>query len=357
MSCGINQIYLLREALMFNKIIEDKFLLLDIDYLKYGLIITLRDHVIEYDPCYNFKNVNRIIDDYIFLCYFLGNDFLPHMPGISLRDNGHTILLKLYISILVNYGDFLIDKSKMKINTAFLFSFLNKLSSDEQHIYKTFTKSRKHTRPSKAKTNDPYEIKNNLINNLPITDNENLKKETMINLGYDKYKSNYYKVCFDIESSEEIDEVCENYLTGINWIFHYYFKGCVSWGWKYNYRHPPLFSSLCSFLDKTNFNINNIKYGASKPLHPINQLLYILPKNSKHLLPDQYRSLYINNYFYPTYFSLDLIYKRYFWQSQPILPDINYKNLQKMFKKIKIDTNTKNNCSTIPYYEYSPNHR
>ena len=356
MSSGKSNIYLLREALAFNKIIKDKFLLLDIDYLKYALILTLRENIIEYDSCYTIKDVNRIIDDYIFLCYFLGNDFLPHMPGISLKDGGHELLLNTYISILVNYQEYLVDKSKMRINNTFLFSFINKLTSKENDIYQKYNKSRNRLRPSKISTNDPYELRNNIINNLPITDNLNKKKERQINLGYDKYKSNYYKICFDIETVEEIDEVCENYLRGMNWVFNYYFKGCISWGWKYNYRHPPLISSLRDYLDKNNFNINTIKYGTSKPLHPINQLLYILPKQSINLIPPQYRKLMHNNYFYPDHFSLDMIFKRYFWQTQPILPDMTYKNTRIMFQKIKLNTELKKQFDSKAYYEICPNH-
>ena len=356
LSSGKSNIYLLRESLEFNKIIKDTFLLLDIDYLKYALILTLQENILEYDSCYTIKDVNRIIDDYIFLCYFLGNDFLPHMPGISLKDGGHELLLNTYISILVNYQEYLVDKSKMRINNTFLFSFINKLTSKEDTIYKQFNKSRSRLRPSTISTNDPYELRNNIINNLPITDKVNIQKERQINLGYDKYKSRYYKICFDIETIEEIDEVCENYLRGMTWVFNYYFKGCISWEWKYNYRHPPLISSLRDYLDKNNFNINNIKFGASKPLHPINQLLYILPKQSINLIPPHYSKLMHGNYFYPDHFSIDMIFKRYFWQTQPILPDITYKNIRKMFQKIKLPSEVKQQFETIAYYEMTPTH-
>jgi 5'-3' exonuclease len=340
MSSQRKNIYLLRESLAFNKVIEGKFLLLDIDYLKFGLIMTLKDHIFEYDSCYLIKDIDRIIDDYIFICYFLGNDFLPHIPGVSLKEDGHDLLLKLYISILVNYGDNLIDRSKMKINNAFLFSFLNKLSGSENEIYQKFTKKRKRLRPSSCSSNDPYELRKHILNELPITDKKNLDIESFINLGRDKFKSRYYKCCFDIESIEEINEICENYITGIKWVFFYYFKGCPSWDWKYNYRHAPLISSLCEYLQGTNtnsnmLNINQIKFSASKPLDPVNQLLYILPKSSLKLVPIKYQSVFKNNYFYPDQYAVDMIFKRYFWQTQPILPDINYKQLKKMYKNSK----------------------
>ena len=38
-----------REALMFNKVVPNKFLLLDIDRLKFGLVMDLKEHILEYD--------------------------------------------------------------------------------------------------------------------------------------------------------------------------------------------------------------------------------------------------------------------------------------------------------------------
>jgi 5'-3' exonuclease len=339
MSSKCQHIYLLREALSFNKVVPNKFLLLDIDYLKFGLIMDLKEHILNYDSCYHIKDVDRIIDDYIFLCYFLGNDFLPHIPGISLKEDGHNLLLKNYISILVNYGDYLVDRSKMKINNQFIFSFLNKLASSEKEIYQKFMAKRKRQRPSRDTSNDPYENRKTILNDLPITDKMNLDKESYINMGRDKFKSRYYRVCFDIESEEEIKTVCDNYITGIKWVFHYYFKGCPSWDWKYNWRHAPLISSICDHL--ANVNINTIKFSSSKPLEPVNQLLYILPKQSRSLVPLEYQSLFMTNYFYPDQYSVDMLFKRFFWQTQPILPDMNYKQLKKMYGKVSYKNKVK----------------
>ena len=49
----------------------------------------------------------RVVDDFIFLCFFVGNDFLPHLPSLDIRDGAIDFLLELYISLLPSLGDYL----------------------------------------------------------------------------------------------------------------------------------------------------------------------------------------------------------------------------------------------------------
>eukprot|EP00127_Corallochytrium_limacisporum_P003513 Clim_evm141s149 gene=Clim_evmTU141s149 len=52
-------------------------------------------------------NVERAVDDWIFFCFFVGNDFLPHLPSLEIREGAIDVLADLYKKHLPEMKDFI----------------------------------------------------------------------------------------------------------------------------------------------------------------------------------------------------------------------------------------------------------
>ena len=172
----------------------------------------------------------------------------------------------------------------------------------------------------------------------------NKQEEQEINIGTKGWRSRYYRICHNIYDENDVQRCCHNYMEGKKWAFEYYFRGCCSWSWKYNYGHAPTLTDISRYLDEN--DINNIKFVKGRPYHASVQLMSILPKQSKYLIPSKFH-YFMNDIdspiigCYPETYKLDHVFKRYAWQCEPILPDFNYEVLNKLLKKCSLTSKEK----------------
>lgn len=331
-----SNIFLLREALEFGKPVLDRFLYLDIDNLKYFLVKDIQEKILIKDPTLVFtvEKLNNIIDDYIFISFLIGNDFLPHLLAFNLRENGLNILLDTYVELYVIYEQNLVNKKS--INWDFLKVYFNELKNMEGDLLQKMWKKRQRFRLNRN-YEDSYSQKIDLLNNYPIL---NLGLEKYIDIGHKNWKHRFYRKAMGINDNDDLESCCLNYLEGLNWTYNYYFKGCKSWNYIYNNRHCPSLNDLISTMNKFNLK-NTLKIKESKPYSHIVQLLAIFPKKSINLIPKDYRKLVNEDLmeFYPESFEIDTYYKRYMWQCEPILPLINFDKINRLVKKVKSTEN------------------
>lgn len=291
-----------------------------------------------YKP-YGFENLNKnnIINDFIFMCYFLGNDFLPHIPSLDIHNNGIEYLIKCYAKtmnelILANNSiTYMLKNTNKEINFEFFASFITKLGADEEYVLKELVKGRKRVRTD-AQSEYLREVFK--IENLQFKINDPIK------LGYDTpemWRARYYKHYWNIDS-DKIEEFSENlvkeYLVGIKWVTLYYFDKCPSWSWHYPYNNPPFISDIAKYMK----NINDIQFSNTQPLLPFMQLLSVLPPQSSFLLPKSLQKLITNPKssiisLYPLKFEQDFINKTRHWMGVPILPQLDIKRIVHSYRK------------------------
>ncbi|KAF5853182.1 hypothetical protein GGP41_001734 [Bipolaris sorokiniana] len=69
----------------------------------------LREYLaVEMDtPKRKFKyDLERSLDDWVFMCFFVGNDFLPHLPSLEIRDQGIDLLISIWRDLAADMDDY-----------------------------------------------------------------------------------------------------------------------------------------------------------------------------------------------------------------------------------------------------------
>jgi 5'-3' exonuclease len=293
------QIYLYRETKHFSYL---PFVNIENEYA-----LNLYELGKQIDQILGHKNMKLSIDNYCFLCFFCGNDFLPHIPSIQIRNHG--------IDHLIEHYKYLNGKTLIlngKIIWSHLSHFFMDLSKHEIEMIKTQILWKKKKRINQITHEDR-------LNHLPLMDRE-----------YEDYlydhPEQYNKVLFKQQNDEPI---CNNYLEMLEWTWNYYNGREIDYTLYYNMNYAPLFSSLLkhipcfeeSFLKETKINY----------VHPITQLIYVLPFEDYHLIDSihieelckEFPLLKKMNH------EIDYHFCIFFWECHVNFPYLNIKELNK----------------------------
>ncbi|CAG8590494.1 11830_t:CDS:10 [Funneliformis mosseae] len=246
-------------------------------------------------------NLKNAIDDWVFLSFFVGNDFLPHIPFLDIKENAIDNLITIWKRCLPSMGGYLTNSGDLDLKR--LQNFITELDNEDKNAYIQWYKK---AQDSTKNTDD-----------------------------YNAITRRYYEQKFkDIHPDEEFrKKIVKNYIEGLFWTLEYYRRGVPSWTWYYPYGYSPFASDL--------INMGDIKpeFKLGKPFKPFEQLMFVLPPYSKELLPLPYQKLITDESseikkFYPESFEIDKNGKKQLWQGVVLLPFIDESLLLKNMKSV-----------------------
>lgn len=255
---------------------------------------------------YEYHNESAI-NDFIFICFTVGNDFLPHIPSIEIIENGIELLLEVYKLVGTSYGHLTERKNeKIKFKPESFKVFLGTIGQYEQENFEMKLRKKKSFFPD-----------------LLLESCAQQNSDGSWTVDIEKYKKDYQKQCFP--EGYDIKKLCHEYLEGMQWVLSYYTMGVPNWKWFFNHHYAPTASVLATYIDSFKFK----EYRRTIPTTPYQQLLCVLPPKSANLLPQPLNKLLTNESsplkeHCPDDFSIDLSGKRKEWEGIVILPMVDF---------------------------------
>ncbi len=316
-----NKLYLIRESPHFiqslNKNMDpNENYILDISELSKEVLNMMSNIEI---------NAPSRVNDYIFICFLLGNDFMPHFPSVNIRRNGVFKVIDAYKETIgVSSTEFLTDGNVIYwSNVKKMFEHL--AAMEHAHLIDEYKyRSKYNIKKMNVKTN---EDKLNMFNSLPIYERDDEKYIDPSKPGWeDRYYINLFKIK-DVNKKDK-EKICVNYLEGLEWVMKYYTTGCVDWRWKYHYNYPPLFSDLIKYIPDN--NVSYFKEIKNNPVNALTLLCYVLPRPSLNLIPGEifHRLITEHEDWYSDKWEIKWAFCRYFWESHVIMKDIDINELE-----------------------------
>ena len=239
-------------------------------------------------------DLEAIIDDFVFMTFLIGNDFLPHLPALDITHGAFELLFRVYKEQLPTWGkgNYLTSRGSIP-DPLRLQNFLSVIGEAESELIDKMLEKQAADDKRRAKWDkkDNFDKKKEFVmKELPKLDATDPLDECRTTA--DAFKSNYYSTKLSLSSADEQEhyELRKSYIEGLMWCLSYYYKGCCSWGWFFPYHYGklivlfvrlllisclkillgPMLSDLRN-LDKV---MSEIRFELGSPLKPFERKLF-----------------------------------------------------------------------------------
>lgn len=297
----------------------DDHVFVDINYLRRLLISDFKG-ILKRD-----FNYRRFLDDWVLLCFSVGNDFLPSSPAFEIRTSALNKLTNILKIVYLKTNSYITNNGKINFQNLHIFfrecSLREDQYIDEKRANVFTTRQRMGTKVD--------------------TDME-------FSISHESGKIRFYIEKMGIKSESDLIDICKEYIKGCEWVYNYYFFDNISWDWYYPNHFAPFFADLAVVVLKgaSTFGPNQ-----TKPLTPFEQLMSVLPPKSKDLLPAPLHGIFDKHKeMYPMNFEIDMFQKCMDWQAIPILPFVDRKNVVSFFRENQCNLSFDDSIRNITNY-------
>jgi 5'-3' exoribonuclease 2 len=316
------------------------------------------------------REQQSFINDYVFICVLLGNDFVPSLSFLKIKDGAVDILLQAYHETCINSPIIEQDQhtGMYRVNMQSLEGFISYLKDQEDDLMagvvghfnaiiprpprnfincvNIIKQQNKHFSLREAQEKAVREFGVD-YEEYPLRNKPNYTRE--IDPKNDpKWRASYYYHVFGDNSPETIKRSCENYIEGLLWVVNYYYnlKACQEWYCHLHY--APTVHDIRNFMFTMNTDYVNAKLTAllktvyEETEHPDRsslQLLLVLPPQSIHLIPKHFQPIIHDIqhgcvHFYPHDFRVMTYLKHKLWECSPIIPHVDINKIKRSMKEI-----------------------
>jgi len=221
----------------------------------------LREYLwIEFCTDYAAADLERVIDDFVFMTFLVGNDFLPHLNTLDIGEGAFDLLFQLYKEQRQGWGAgaYLTESGNVS-DPARLEAFLVSIGSVEQETLEQREVNENEYLKKKRKWNKrdglaplPSDDELKAVETSKQNDYESMVAKVMAENpnatfvdgwnpkgGVKDFKGRYYyeKLKLTPLDIKEHHALRRSYIEGLMWCLAYYYRGCISWGWFYPYHY------------------------------------------------------------------------------------------------------------------------
>ncbi|XP_050663999.1 5'-3' exoribonuclease 2 homolog [Leptidea sinapis] len=329
----------------------------------------------------------RALDDWVFMCFFVGNDFLPHLPSLEIREGAVDRLVNLYKKCVYKTRGWVTDSGDVNLDRVQI--IMDELGRMEDEIFRRRHQNELNFKArDKAKKQQQQRVNFQLLNDTQFApqavgggartvqnarqeaadirlagmkaaadkndEEKQSRKRSAAEAGLDEdddkhdevrlweegFKERYYESKFEVgrDNLEFRYRVALQYVRGLCWVLRYYYQGCASWKWYFPYHYAPFASD---FVNVSGLSTKFEK--GTQPFRPLEQLMGVFPAASSQHVPKPWATLMSDPYspiidFYPIDFKIDLNGKKFAWQGVALLPFVDetrlFKALEPYYKEL-----------------------